>query len=104
MIFQEYWTSTAILQFQKLCGLKPLVGVVDEYVDGILNIFLCDTSSNEDVYFHHVLRAEGHAVVCRENVPSKVGKFGCVLQYVLFNLNTSRREFHAEEYLIHPLS
>ncbi|VCW64571.1 unnamed protein product, partial [Gulo gulo] len=45
--------------------------VVDEYVDGILNIFLCDTSSNEDIYFHHVLRTEGHAIVCRENVPSK---------------------------------
>ncbi|XP_040492204.1 tudor domain-containing protein 5 isoform X1 [Ursus maritimus] len=68
---EEHWTSRAILQFQKLCGLKPLVGVVDEYVDGILNIFLCDTSSNEDVYFHHVLRTEGHAIVCRENVPSK---------------------------------
>uniref|UniRef100_A0A8C8XYI1 Tudor domain-containing protein 5 n=1 Tax=Panthera leo TaxID=9689 RepID=A0A8C8XYI1_PANLE len=68
---QEHWTSRAILQFQKLCGLKPLVGVVDEYVDGILNIFLCDTSSNEDIYFHHVLRTEGHAIVCRENVPSK---------------------------------
>ncbi|KAF6076104.1 tudor domain containing 5 [Phyllostomus discolor] len=68
---EGYWTSTAVLQFQKLCGLKPLVGVVDEYIDGILNIFLCDTSSNEDVYFHHVLRAEGHAIVCRENVPSK---------------------------------
>ncbi|KAI4536722.1 hypothetical protein MG293_012925, partial [Ovis ammon polii] len=63
--------SHSVLQFQKLCGLKPLVGVVDEYVDGILNIFLCDTSSNEDVYFHHVLRTEGHAIVCRENVPSK---------------------------------
>ncbi|XP_077758003.1 tudor domain-containing protein 5 isoform X1 [Canis aureus] len=68
---EEHWTSRAIIQFQKLCGLKPLVGVVDEYVDGILNIFLCDTSSNEDVYFHHVLRTEGHAIVCRENVPSK---------------------------------
>ncbi|XP_070252228.1 tudor domain-containing protein 5 isoform X2 [Myotis yumanensis] len=68
---EECWTSRAILQFQKLCGLKPLVGVVDEYIDGILNIFLCDTSSNEDVYFHHVLRTEGHAIVCRENVPSK---------------------------------
>uniref|UniRef100_A0A8C6E816 Tudor domain-containing protein 5 n=1 Tax=Moschus moschiferus TaxID=68415 RepID=A0A8C6E816_MOSMO len=68
---QEHWTPRAVLQFQKLCGLKPLVGVVDEYVDGILNIFLCDTSSNEDVYFHHVLRTEGHAIVCRENVPSK---------------------------------
>ncbi|XP_077013246.1 tudor domain-containing protein 5 isoform X2 [Tamandua tetradactyla] len=68
---EEHWTSRAVLQFQKLCGLKPLVGVVDEYVDGILNIFLCDTSSNEDIYFHHVLRTEGHAIVCRENVPSK---------------------------------
>ncbi|KAM9212409.1 tudor domain-containing protein 5 isoform 4-T4 [Dugong dugon] len=68
---EEHWTSRAILQFQKLCGLKPLVGVVDEYIDGILNIFLCDTSSNEDVYFHHILRTEGHAIVCRENVPSK---------------------------------
>ncbi|XP_058516716.1 tudor domain-containing protein 5 isoform X2 [Ochotona princeps] len=68
---EEHWTSKAILQFHKLCGLKPLVGVVDEYIDGVLNIFLCDTSSNEDVYFHHVLRTEGHAVVCRENVPSK---------------------------------
>ncbi|XP_073903444.1 tudor domain-containing protein 5 isoform X2 [Castor canadensis] len=68
---EEHWTSRAILQFQKLCGLKPLVGVVDEYIDGILNVFLCDTSSNEDVYFHHVLRTEGHAIICRENVPSK---------------------------------
>ncbi|XP_036720595.1 tudor domain-containing protein 5 isoform X1 [Balaenoptera musculus] len=68
---EEHWTSRAILQFQKLCGLKPLVGVVDEYVDGILNIFLCDTSSHEDIYFHHVLRTEGHAIVCQENVPSK---------------------------------
>ncbi|XP_073072927.1 tudor domain-containing protein 5 isoform X3 [Manis javanica] len=68
---EEHWTPRAISQFQKLCGLKPLVGVVDEYVDGILNIFLCDTSSNEDIYFHHVLRTEGHAIVCRENVPSK---------------------------------
>ncbi|XP_004643496.1 tudor domain-containing protein 5 isoform X2 [Octodon degus] len=68
---KEHWTSRAILQFQKLCGLKPLVGVVDEYIDGILNIFLCDTSSKEDIYFHHVLRTEGHAIVCRENVPSK---------------------------------
>ncbi|XP_074164593.1 tudor domain-containing protein 5 isoform X2 [Sminthopsis crassicaudata] len=70
---EEHWTPQAILQFQKLCGLKPLVGVVDEYVDGVLNLFLCDTSSNEDIYFHHVLRAEGYAIVCRENVPSKRG-------------------------------
>ncbi|XP_036596498.1 tudor domain-containing protein 5-like [Trichosurus vulpecula] len=68
---EEHWTPQAVLQFQKLCSFKPLVGVVDEYVDGVLNLFLCDTSSDEDIYFHHVLRAEGHAIVCRENVPSK---------------------------------
>ncbi|XP_026643414.1 tudor domain-containing protein 5 isoform X2 [Microtus ochrogaster] len=68
---EEHWTSRAVLHFQKLCGLKPLVGVVDEYIDGILHIFLCDTSSNEDIYFHHVLRTEGYAIVCRENAPSK---------------------------------
>lgn len=83
ILFQEHWTSRAILQFQKLCGLKPLVGVVDEYVDGILNIFLCDTSSNEDIYFHHVLRTEGHAIVCRENVPSKVEQSGCFVMYFM---------------------
>ncbi|XP_038613816.1 tudor domain-containing protein 5 isoform X2 [Tachyglossus aculeatus] len=65
------WTPVAVMQFQKLCGLKPLVGVVDEYVDGVLNLFLCDTSSDEDIYFHLVLRAEGHAIVCRENIPSE---------------------------------
>ncbi|XP_060088487.1 tudor domain-containing protein 5 [Heteronotia binoei] len=65
------WTADAILEFQKLCGLKLLVGVVDEYIDGVLHLFLCDTSSDEDIYFHKVLRLEGHAVICRENIPSK---------------------------------
>ncbi|KAM9128818.1 tudor domain-containing protein 5 [Pangshura tecta] len=66
-----HWTTNAILQFWKLCNLKPLVGVVDEYVNSILHLFLCDTTADEDTYIHQVLRAEGHAVICRENVPSK---------------------------------
>ncbi|XP_019386471.1 PREDICTED: tudor domain-containing protein 5 isoform X2 [Crocodylus porosus] len=65
------WTSKAVLQFQKLCSLKPLVGVVDEYINGVLHLFLCDTSSDDDIYLHHVLRSEGHAIICRENFPSK---------------------------------
>ncbi|XP_067388495.1 tudor domain-containing protein 5 isoform X2 [Emydura macquarii macquarii] len=68
---EEHWTTNAILRFRKLCSLKPLVGVVDEYVNGILHLFLCDTTSDEDIYIHQVLRAEGHAVICRENIPSK---------------------------------
>ncbi|KAJ7332015.1 hypothetical protein JRQ81_014195 [Phrynocephalus forsythii] len=68
---EDDWTISAICKFQKLCGLKLLVGVIDEYRDGILYLFLCDTSSDEDIYLHNVLRLEGHAVVCKENIPSK---------------------------------
>ncbi|XP_050568303.1 tudor domain-containing protein 5 [Cygnus atratus] len=65
------WTSAATLQFQKLCVSKLLVGIVDEYLNGILHLFLCDTSSEEDVYFHCVLRDRGYADVCGENIPSQ---------------------------------
>ncbi|KAM6327711.1 tudor domain-containing protein 5-like [Podargus strigoides] len=65
------WSSAATLLFKKLCSSKPLVGIVDEYVNGILHLFLCDTSTKEDVYFHCILSNEGCAEVCRENVPSQ---------------------------------
>ncbi|XP_062437677.1 tudor domain-containing protein 5 [Rhea pennata] len=65
------WTDAATLRFRKLCGSKLLVGIVDEYVNGVLHLFLCDTSSEGDVYFHSVLKDEGHAEVCRENIPSQ---------------------------------
>ncbi|KFQ80477.1 Tudor domain-containing protein 5, partial [Phoenicopterus ruber ruber] len=65
------WSDAATLLFKKLCGSKLLVGIVDEYVDGILHLFLCDTSTEEDVYFHCVLRDGGCADVCGENVPSQ---------------------------------
>uniref|UniRef100_A0A8D0HPE6 Tudor domain-containing protein 5 n=1 Tax=Sphenodon punctatus TaxID=8508 RepID=A0A8D0HPE6_SPHPU len=69
---EGHWTTNAILRFQRFCSLKPLVGVVDEYMDGVLYLFLCDTTSDEDVYLHDVLRAEGHVVICSENIPSQV--------------------------------
>ncbi|NWI00568.1 TDRD5 protein, partial [Tichodroma muraria] len=65
------WSSAAILLFKHLCHFKELVGIVDEYVDGVLYLFLCDTSTKEDVYFHSVLRDMGYAHVCGENVPSQ---------------------------------
>ncbi|NXJ63850.1 TDRD5 protein, partial [Rostratula benghalensis] len=65
------WSNAATLLFKKLCDSKLLVGIVDEYVNGILHLFLCDTSTKEDVYFHCVLRDEGCADVCGENIPSK---------------------------------
>ncbi|NXT67332.1 TDRD5 protein, partial [Chaetops frenatus] len=65
------WSSAAILLFKHLCHFKELVGIVDEYVDGVLYLFLCDTSTKEDVYFHSVLRDMGYADVCGENIPSQ---------------------------------
>ncbi|NXX36539.1 TDRD5 protein, partial [Nicator chloris] len=68
---ESTWSSAAILLFKHLCRFKELVGIVDEYVDGVLYLFLCDTSTREDVYFHSVLRDTGYAVVCGENIPSQ---------------------------------
>ncbi|KFP40915.1 Tudor domain-containing protein 5, partial [Chlamydotis macqueenii] len=65
------WSNAATLLFKQLCGSKLLVGIVDEYVNGILHLFLCDTSTEKDVYFHCVLGDEGYADVCGENVPSQ---------------------------------
>ncbi|NXO82323.1 TDRD5 protein, partial [Sitta europaea] len=65
------WSSAAVLLFKHLCRFKELVGIVDEYVDGVLYLFLCDTSTKEDVYFHSVLRDMGYAVVCGKNIPSQ---------------------------------
>ncbi|NXJ10987.1 TDRD5 protein, partial [Odontophorus gujanensis] len=65
------WTSEATLQFQELCCSKILVGIVDEYVNGILHLLLCDTSSEKDVYVHSVLRDKGYADICKENLPSQ---------------------------------
>ncbi|NXF40648.1 TDRD5 protein, partial [Nyctibius bracteatus] len=65
------WSNAATLLFKKLCGSKLLVGIVDEYVNGILHLFLCDTSTEKDVYFHCVLADRGCAEVCGENIPSQ---------------------------------
>ncbi|NXR58197.1 TDRD5 protein, partial [Rhadina sibilatrix] len=65
------WSSAAVLLFKHLCRFKELVGIVDEYVDGVLYLFLCDTSTKQDVYFHSVLRDMGYADVCGANIPSQ---------------------------------
>ncbi|NXY17661.1 TDRD5 protein, partial [Atrichornis clamosus] len=68
---QGTWSSAATLLFKHLCRFKELVGIVDEYVNGVLYLFLCDTSTKEDVYFHTVLKDMGYADVCGENLPSQ---------------------------------
>ncbi|NWU91923.1 TDRD5 protein, partial [Upupa epops] len=65
------WSRAATLLFEDLCGSNLLVGIVDEYVNGVLHLLLCDTSKENDVYFHRVLSDGGHACICEENVPSQ---------------------------------
>ncbi|XP_065530142.1 tudor domain-containing protein 5 isoform X3 [Lathamus discolor] len=65
------WSNAATLLFKSLCSSKLLVGIVDEYVNGILHLFLCDTSTKEDVYFHCVLKDKGYADICGKNIPSE---------------------------------
>lgn len=79
-LLQGTWSDAATLLFKKLCGSKLLVGIVDEYVNGILHLFLCDTSTKEDVYFHCVLRDGGCADICGENVPSQVRREACAAE------------------------
>ncbi|XP_030351674.1 tudor domain-containing protein 5 [Strigops habroptila] len=68
---EDTWSNAATLLFKNLCSSKLLVGIVDEYVNGVLHLFLCDTSTKEDVYFHCVLKDKGYADICGENIPSE---------------------------------
>ncbi|NXJ77173.1 TDRD5 protein, partial [Trogon melanurus] len=68
---EDTWPNAATRLFKQLCGSNLLVGLVDEYVNGILHLFLCDTSTKEDVYFHTVLMSGGYAEDCRANIPSQ---------------------------------
>lgn len=79
-LLQGTWSSAAILLFKHLCRFKELVGIVDEYVNGVLYLFLCDTSTKEDVYFHSVLSNMGYADVCGENIPSQVRREACAAE------------------------
>ncbi|KAM4022508.1 tudor domain-containing protein 5 isoform 2-T4 [Anomaloglossus baeobatrachus] len=49
------WSIEAITNFQMQCRCGPLVGVVLQYALDQLCIFLCDTSTEKDVYLHQVL-------------------------------------------------
>ncbi|XP_063284393.1 tudor domain-containing protein 5 [Pelobates fuscus] len=63
---EDFWSTKAIKRFQQLCGCGPLVGLVLQYVMDVLYLFLCDTSSDEDVYLHQVLTSNGLGHVGQE--------------------------------------
>ncbi|XP_017332863.1 tudor domain-containing protein 5 isoform X1 [Ictalurus punctatus] len=58
------WSKEATSSFHKLCYDRTLVAAIHSYQHDFLLLFLCDTHTEEDHYFHCILQAEGHAVAC----------------------------------------
>ncbi|KAJ8395489.1 hypothetical protein AAFF_G00032230 [Aldrovandia affinis] len=58
------WSQSAVSCFQKLCCERTLVAAVHSYQEDVLQLFLCDTHTEEDVYMHTALQAQGHALSC----------------------------------------
>ncbi|XP_048465551.1 tudor domain-containing protein 5-like isoform X1 [Rhincodon typus] len=68
---EDDWSIAAKNQFLRFCGKQPLVALICGYVEDVLHLFLCDTSTDEDIYINDVLKKAGHAVPCLSNDASK---------------------------------
>ncbi|XP_051877224.1 tudor domain-containing protein 5-like [Pristis pectinata] len=80
---EDDWSTAAKNQFLRFCGKQPLVALICGYIDNVLHLFLCDTSTDEDIYINDVLKKAGHAEPCLTiNTNKGFGRFNPATQYL----------------------
>ncbi|XP_069761274.1 tudor domain-containing protein 5 isoform X2 [Narcine bancroftii] len=80
---EDEWSTSAKSQFLRFCGKQPLVALICGYIDDVLHLFLCDTSTDEDIYINDVLKKAGHAVPCfTNNINKGFRQFNPISRYL----------------------